>query len=157
MMSVEYLAPYITLNEARCKCYLRRKEIEKFIAKNGNICGDFCWGTHGADVNKWDEKQLELWPVFRKECGDKPITINSGARCRAYNNYIYLKDGKRPTDSQHIYLRALDPAKVGWLTVEQMVKIALSVGYTGVGIYNSPMIHVDTRPVKKAVTWDYRK
>ena len=152
-MAIE-IAPHLTLGEARCRCHLKRKKIEAYIGKNGNEFGEFCYGKFGSEPNEWDQKLLELWVKYRERLGNKPLTVNSGARCKAYNKYIYIVEyKKKPTSSQHLNLKALDIAKVSWMSIDEMAKIAAEVGFMGIGKYPN-FIHVDVRP--SADRWDER-
>lgn len=117
-----------------------------------NSIGQPCWSTYGSKVEHWDKHLLDLWVKYR-EAVEQPIIVNSGARCEAYNNYIYMKDNEKPTRSQHLVCKALDLMKVKNMTIDQMANLAVEIGFKGVGRYNN-FIHVDVRPSKAA--WDYR-
>lgn len=146
----EYLAPNLKFKEVVCKCANHKEKIEKFM-KTRDI-GQPCWSTLGNKAEDWDPKLTEAWIKFRELIG-RPITINSGARCEAYNNYIYLKDGQTPTKSQHLVCKALDMLKVKGFSIDQMAELAVDAGFTGVGKY-AWGIHVDVRQNK--ARWDYR-
>lgn len=149
-MANTLLVPYLSIYEATCHCGQHRKQIETFMRTYS--IGQPCWSTYGSKIEHWDKKLLDLWVKYRERVG-QPITVNSGGRCKAYNNYIYMVDGKKPTVSQHLYCKALDLLKVKDMTIDQMAKLAQDIGFNGVGKYTWG-IHVDCRPNK--ATWDWR-
>lgn len=70
---------------------------------------------------------------------NKPIAITSGARCPAYNKRIGGADS-----SEHATGRAFDMAirpEDEW----EVIRIAQSVGFNGIGLNNNKFIHVDDR------------
>ena len=79
---------------------------------------------------------------------NKPITITSGARCPSYNKRIGGAES-----SQHTTGRAFDlkiPPEDEW----EVVSIAQSVGFKGIGLNNNVFIHVDDRDGKPNM-WTY--
>lgn len=82
--------------------------------------------------------------ALRERCGNKPLRIISGYRSVAWNRHV---GGARK--SQHLYNRAADiPA--GYARLED----AVHVGFTGVGVCNGWVVHVDVRPGKRVVFKD---
>lgn len=80
---------------------------------------------------------------------NKSIHVNCGYRDEVYNKKV----GGAPK-SQHLLGNAADIVISGF-TPKQVYDMALKVGFTGVGLYDT-FTHVDVRPVKKVVTWDLR-
>jgi len=79
---------------------------------------------------------------------NKPVTITSGARCANYNKRIGGAES-----SQHTTGKAFDlkiPPADEW----EVVRIAQSVGFNGIGLNNNVFIHVDDRASKPEL-WTY--
>lgn len=85
---------------------------------------------------------------------NRPMIINSAARCEAYHINIYLERGFEPEDipmeSYHLKGDAIDIAmedehKAGF------IKLAQECGFRGIGVY-SWGVHIDPRPY--AVRWE---
>lgn len=76
----------------------------------------------------------------------KPITIVSGFRCCPHNTRV-----GGASRSRHTVGEAADiPAQLG-VTQRQAVRC----GFTGIGLRRGVVVHVDVRPTREPVTWDY--
>lgn len=94
-----------------------------------------------------DKKSTERLYAMRLIWG-RPMTINSGARCKSYNEAI---DGSKT--SKHIEGRAFDIAtkpQDEW----RLIQIAQIVGFSGIGINDNSFIHVDDADGNERV-WSY--
>ena len=113
--------------------YFRRAE---FKCKCG---GRFCDG-YPAEI---DMNMVKIADQIREKIG-KPITINSGLRCKTHNANV-----GGVSNSQHLYGTAADLGCPYGCTPAQMASIAEDIiGDTGgIGIY-SWGIHIDTRSTK---------
>ena len=113
---------YFTRAEFKCKCG-----------------GRFCNG-YPAEI---DMNMVKIADKIRNRIG-KPITINSGLRCKTHNANV-----GGVSNSQHLYGNAADLGCPSGCTPAQMASIAEEVmGDTGgIGTY-SWGIHIDTRPTK---------
>lgn len=82
------------------------------------------------------------------------LWISSGVRTKEYN-----QQAGGAKDSQHLYGRAVDIARSSFKqSPEEAMKIALELGFTGVGFYDKH-IHLDVRtdPHKRGYSfWDNR-
>ena len=78
----------------------------------------------------------------------KPIKINSGVRCGAYN---FTSGGS--LKSRHIKGIAFDIAVPPEDEIA-VLKIALNIGFKGVGINNNTFIHLDLREDNEQL-WTY--
>lgn len=92
----------------------------------------------------FDTVDVELMPILEyvRHHFDKPVTINSGCRCPAYNEKI---GGSK--NSQHTRGRAVDIRVLGHTPAEvaEVVEQILD-GWGGLGIYpNKNFVHIDTR------------
>ena len=79
---------------------------------------------------------------------NKPVVITSGARCANYNKKIGGSEA-----SQHVQGKGFDlaiPPADEW----EVVRIAQSVGFKGIGLNNNRFIHVDDRTGKPEM-WTY--
>lgn len=88
----------------------------------------------------------------RKECGDRPITVSSGYRPRAYN--ISIGSKRR---SQHPKGTAIDCWKPAGITLVQFHIIVIGVAKSrkvirGVGLYPWG-VHFDVRLSSRLVRW----
>lgn len=80
---------------------------------------------------------VEKLQALREYVG-KPITIISGYRSPAYNKKI-----NGSPKSQHILGRAID-IKVSSMSTEEVAKVAIKLGFKGIGIYDT-FTHLDIR------------
>ena len=118
------------------------------------------WGAEHAHVvpypGLWLADRLvplcALLEQVRIACGGHPIRIISGFRTVEYNREMYLRAGKKPTDSQHSYGRAADiavegvaPGDVHRITLELAKSKSITLG--GLAEYNG-FVHVDIREQK---------
>ena len=102
-------------------------------------CGKYCDG-YPAEI---DMNMVKIADQIREKIG-KPITINSGLRCKTHNANV-----GGVSNSQHLLGKAADLGCPSGCTPSQMASIAEEImGNTGgIGIY-SWGIHIDTRSVK---------
>ena len=102
-------------------------------------CGKYCDG-YPAEI---DMNMVKIADQIRSKIG-KPITINSGLRCKTHNANV-----GGVSNSQHLYGNAADLGCPSGCTPSQMASIAEEImGDTGgIGIY-SWGIHIDTRSTK---------
>ena len=102
-------------------------------------CGKYCDG-YPAEI---DMNMVKIADQIREKIG-KPITINSGLRCKTHNSNV-----GGVSNSQHLLGNAADLGFPSGCTPAQMASIAEDImGDTGgIGIY-SWGIHIDTRPTK---------
>ena len=113
---------YFTRSEFKCKCG-----------------GRYCDG-YPAEI---DMNMVKIADKIREKIG-KPITINSGLRCKTHNANV-----GGVSNSQHLYGTAADLGCPIGCTPSQVASIAEEImGNTGgIGIY-SWGIHIDTRSTK---------
>ena len=102
-------------------------------------CGKYCNG-YPAEI---DMNMVKIADQIREKIG-KPITINSGLRCKTHNSNV-----GGVSNSQHLLGNAADLGCPSGCTPAQMASIAEDIiGDTGgIGIY-SWGIHIDTRSTK---------
>ena len=103
-------------------------------------CGKYCNG-YPAEI---DLKMVRYADAIRERIG-KPISINSGLRCKTHNANV-----GGVSNSQHLYGAAADlGCPFGGVTPAKMAAIAEEVmgGTGGIGIYPWG-IHIDTRATK---------
>ena len=102
-------------------------------------CGKYC-GGYPAEI---DMDMVKIADKIRAKIG-KPITINSGLRCKTHNANV-----GGVSNSQHLLGKAADLGCPSGCTPTQMASIAEEImGDTGgIGIY-SWGIHIDTRSKK---------
>ena len=102
-------------------------------------CGKYCNG-YPAEI---DMDMVKIADQIRARIG-KPITINSGLRCKTHNANV-----GGVSNSQHLYGNAADLGCPPGYTPEKMASIAEEImGDTGgIGTY-SWGIHIDTRSTK---------
>lgn len=113
---------YFTREEFKCKCG-----------------GRYCDG-YPAEI---DMSMVKISDKIREKIG-KPITVNSGLRCKTHNANV-----GGVSNSQHLYGNAADLGCPAGCTPTQMASIAEEImGDTG-GIGTYPWgIHIDTRSTK---------
>ena len=113
---------YFTRDEFACKCG-----------------GKYCNG-YPVDI---DMNMVKIADEIREKIG-KPITVNSGLRCKTHNANV-----GGVSNSQHLLGKAADLGCPIGCTPSQMASIAESImGNTGgIGIYTWG-IHIDTRSAK---------
>ena len=102
-------------------------------------CGKYCNG-YPAEI---DMNMVKIADQIREKIG-KPITINSGLRCKTHNSNV-----GGVSNSQHLLGNAADLGCPAGCTPAQMASIAEEImGDTGgIGTY-SWGIHIDTRATK---------
>ena len=102
-------------------------------------CGKYCNG-YPAEI---DMNMVKIADQIREKIG-KPITINSGLRCKTHNSNV-----GGVSNSQHLLGKASDLGCPSGCTPAQMASIAEEImGDTGgIGTY-SWGIHIDTRSAK---------
>ena len=102
-------------------------------------CGKYCDG-YPAEI---DMNMVKIADKIRSKIG-KPITINSGLRCKTHNSNV-----GGVSNSQHLFGNAADLGCPAGCTPTQMAYIADEImGDTGgIGTY-SWGIHIDTRSTK---------
>lgn len=102
-------------------------------------CGKYCDG-YPAEI---DMDMVKIADQIRTKIG-KPITINSGLRCKTHNSNV-----GGVSNSQHLLGKAADLGCPAGCTPTQMASIAEGImGDTGgIGIYPWG-IHIDTRSTK---------
>ena len=102
-------------------------------------CGKYCNG-YPEDI---DLKMVKHADAIRERLG-KPISINSGLRCKTHNANV-----GGVSNSQHLYGTAADLGCPSGTTPAKMASIAEEImgGTGGIGIY-SWGIHIDTRKTK---------
>ena len=102
-------------------------------------CGKYCDG-YPAEI---DMNMVSIADKIRDQIG-KPITINSGLRCKTHNSNV-----GGVSNSQHLLGKAADLGCPNGCTPTQMASIAEEIiGNTGgIGVY-SWGIHIDTRSIK---------
>lgn len=104
----------------------------------------------GCDEFRIDWRLIQALQALRDQIG-KPIKINSGFRCPAYNASI-----GGASNSQHIQGRAAD-CVVDGMTPEEVAEAAKRIAafYSGgIGLYKG-FTHLDVRAMGPA-RWDYR-
>ena len=121
------------------------------LSNNFNYSEFACKGTGCCGKTAvCDPRLVDGLEQLRKLAG-KPLTINSGFRCKTHNARIGGAD-----DSIHTYGMAADVKTPNGLTDEQFRTMAEMVSQFrdgGIGIYNG-RIHVDVRGTK--ARWDNR-
>lgn len=119
-----------------------------------------CWtrGLHGEEFcHGWVtvKRPLLLKLEALRAAARRPVGIQSGYRCSAYNTWLYRQNGQRATtQSRHIHGDGCDP--VMGLTLKKVRGLKL---FTGLGWQGGSGIvtHVDLRPGSTAAptTWKY--
>lgn len=82
---------------------------------------------------------------LRSLLGDKPLAIRSGVRCPPHNRAV-----QGATRSRHQSGEGVDLPS--GLVREQMARKA---GFTGIGLRNGWVTHVDIRRASEPVVWNY--
>lgn len=110
-------------------------KMSEFKCKDGTAVPKEYWGNL--------QKLMDMLEKLRKECGDKPVTINSGYRTQSYNKKV-----GGATNSLHLQALAAD-IRVSGKTPSEVYNIAdkLIGSRGGVGRY-SGFTHVDCRGYK---------
>ena len=81
-----------------------------------------------------------------------PITVNSGARCEAYNKTIPGSSD----NSGHIIGKAFDiKVRNHKANEHSLIENAIKCGFTGIGLKDNTFLHVDIRWPK--AVWGYNK
>jgi uncharacterized protein YcbK (DUF882 family) len=93
-----------------------------------------CKGTGKLLV---DERSMDMLQELRDAIG-KPLFVNSGYRSPEHNRKV-----KGAPNSFHLRGRAFDISNKRH-SVDTLVSTALSIGFMGVGYYNT-FVHLDTR------------
>ena len=78
---------------------------------------------------------------------DRPLIINSGFRCEAYNKKV----GGVPK-SYHLFGYAAD-VTVNSMKISDLLLYAEQIQFGGIGVYNN-FLHLDVRVIKER--WDLR-
>ena len=94
-----------------------------------------------------DNRSIEMLYAFRI-LYNKPVKVNSGARCKVYNKMLNGSVG-----SAHL-IGAFDikvPLEDEW----ECIRIAQFVGFTGIGFDDNRMLHLD-RHHKRPAFWGYK-
>jgi uncharacterized protein YcbK (DUF882 family) len=91
---------------------------------------------HDGSMAHPEPRLIECLELLRSLLGDRPIHIVSGYRTPAWNRHV---GGAR--NSQHLYNRAADIPR-GLAHVDD----AKRAGFTGIGVANGWVVHVDVRP-----------
>jgi len=88
--------------------------------------------------------------AIREACGENPVRVLSGFRSYGYNEELYRRSGKTPTDSQHSRGKAVDivvngvtPGVVHQVTLDLFKSQKIEIG--GLGLYTG-FVHIDIRP-----------
>lgn len=128
------------------------------IDKSNKNNGDYMLSKHFAASEFWcrgqeqctcdcnhsltvEPKLIAMLEKLREICGNRPLYINSGYRCREHNAAI----GGVP-NSQHMYGTAADVARPEGMTFDEFKICVEQLPFDGIGIYrNSDFIHVDVR------------
>lgn len=84
-----------------------------------------------------------------RDAWGQSLTITSAARCKSHNAAV----GGAPA-SKHVEGLAADIACTNGNTRYKLIKLAYSLGFTGLGLHPQ-FLHVDIRPGTEAVTWFY--
>lgn len=85
-----------------------------------------------------DYRLVDLLEIFREKIGNRPVYVNSGFRCREYNQKV----GGVP-ESYHLYGMAAD-IRVPGMVPGDLLKYAHEAGFLGLGLYSS-FCHLDLR------------
>lgn len=125
------LGKYIGISEPKSSHF----KMSEFRCKDGTAVPKEYWANL--------QKLMDVLEKLRAECGNKPITINSGYRTQSYNKKV-----GGATNSLHLKALAAD-IRVSGKTPREVYKIAdrLIGSSGGVGKY-SGFTHVDVRGYK---------
>lgn len=94
---------------------------------------------------------MALLQTYRDRYG-KPMRVSSGARCPDHNKAIGGSEHSRHIADDD---KDADAADIGCIDAGEryaLVKLAIDVGFKGIGIHKA-FVHVDTRPIYKC--WLY--
>ena len=116
------LSPHFDSDEFKCKC--------------------------GCGLSDIDAKLIVRLEKLRKLCGDKPLRVNSGHRCKEHNTSV----GGSP-NSQHLLGKAADIRCPAGMTIDQFADKAKRCDFGGLGIYKT-FLHLDVRNGR--ALWDNR-
>ncbi len=98
---------------------------------------------------KLDPQLLAGLQTLRDKLG-QPVVLTSAYRCPQHNAAIGGAER-----SQHMLGKAADISLRNMpLSIAELVKLAEEIGFRGIGLYRSPMLHVDTR--ETPARWDWR-
>ena len=97
--------------------------------------------------NEMDEQFLEKLDLLRERCGFA-FKINSGYRSKEHSEEIL-----KASPGTHAQGIAADIAVTDGIRRFKLVKNALEMGFTGIGIAKT-FVHVDTRNTAKVI-WTY--
>lgn len=97
-----------------------------------------CHCNHSLKIR---QELINLLEELRKLCGNRPLYINSGYRCKEHNAAI---DGV--PNSQHCLGTAADVARPEGMTFNEFKSCVEKLPFDGIGIYReNDFIHVDIR------------
>jgi len=82
---------------------------------------------------------------------DRPLPVNSGARCETYNRQV-----KGKLNSLHLKGLAVDLACRDGVLRSLIVRAAVALGFNGIGIAET-FVHIDLRPESERVLFLYGK
>jgi len=86
------------------------------------------------------KKLIELRGII-----ERPIYINSGYRCPAYNQKI-----GGVVNSYHL-IGLADDIRVKDINLIELLEVCESIGFAGIGLYEKKnFLHLDVRPTKRA-------
>ena len=102
----------------------------------------------GCDIEQMDGDFMELLERMRRQL-HRPLYISSGFRCHQHND---RSGGVK--NSYHTQGRAVDLLYEGSQERYQIVGMAITLGFSGVGIDKS-FIHVDNRKASPKKLWLY--
>ena len=88
--------------------------------------------------------------ALREKLG-RPVPVNSGARCEAYNRQV-----KGELNSWHLKGLAVDVGCEDSSFRSQVLRAAIELGYNGIGIAEK-FVHIDLRPATERVCFLYGK
>jgi len=86
-----------------------------------------------------DQDSVEKLYALRILYG-KPIKINSGARCQAYNRTIGGKE-------YSTHMKGAFDCDFPPEDEVRFIKLAIEVGFTGIGFYNNRFVHLDAHHI----------
>ena len=117
----------------------------EFGCRGPNCCG------HSAPV---DSRLIDALEDLRELAGDRPLSINSGFRCRRYNAQL---ENSSPR-SQHCLSRAADVKVPEGLSIDRFAELADEVPafhLGGIGVYRGDgFVHLDVRSTEPR-RWEF--
>lgn len=128
------------------------KNDTKNVSTNFKVNEFSCKGGACCSQTLIDTKLVDFLQKIRNHFG-KPVTINSGYRCKSHNKAV-----GGSSFSYHIYGRAADIA-VKDVAPAEVAKYAESIGVLGIGLYEGAdgnFVHIDTRE-KKAFWYGHKQ